>query len=1019
MHATRAISQTQLFVLNRLHDDDILWLSNVTFYMYVRSKYLPATWMDGCETPSLLSLPTDQQQIIIQALVLRDRLAFRATCKSFNSLSAALNGTFATERWHSAQGTQSAAPHVHVASASIVPACLQGATLFDACARCVVPWPSSLPRVCLVDLQSDGIPLVARTRCDGVFCRGSSMRITHGTTVAFDMPATPLLAASIADRPFPHMNEGSKPGVWAPRAPFPFATPAAAMGVANGWALRLTAYYETTLLSSPPMGGSVCVGLLDGDAVTAVDEWPQHGLYVASALRGTGRGSAFLEHAHDEYGGTEGGTPAHTTRVHWWDGDARTVLGARSRVLDRKRSLMEGDQIGVCINYVAATVCWTHNGERLDDTEIPIDLSHRWHAAVWATGTTSMRSNFGVRVGTADGDECFAFDVLQHESATWHDLHGKQALRELYRRNVPPSKAFLSAFTAGAEGVSSSRSAFAVSAWPWSPGPSWAFAVETHLEPWLHRRRRPLLEAGEHPRPKRMAALEAVALPVERPLPPTSADVWARLAACAPLAEDAELDPTTEGHVVEKALRMLLHLSRVSQAHAAGLLFLRASLPTLLTASPAQLNRLAVEASLPLGARMRLAHGLEAVQRNVQAAVVCKLNNDHSVGVALIGPQLLSSGGHALTSWCEICMLLQLGRLPIALAGALLDAGATARAMCTAAPDALRTLTRRARLSPAFSQRFVDSVRVHLLLASPLASVTEESGRVDEVLHATMVDELAVGVGKLGGAGQQGSDMAEAGRPSSRLTLVLAAVLPTDAVAPCALRLLAHGVSADEVLACVWPGGTQRASQSGLASLLVRTGLAVGPTQSIVGRARIGPPPRLPPPPSLPHSPPPPARSPTLVAAQSSNGTVHRAPAPLPQLPGFVNFRVIVSDPHSIGPSTYLVVHSDAKDWGRLGWTATLRARDEARAAAGESCCFVGSWGGHVPDFTPATVEPGELEVVLALSGEADGYLGWGRALHKEAGAPNETVRVQGGQTTTVHLHVTIGPPVVVRRVRV
>ena len=104
-------------------------------------------------------------------------------------------------------------------------------------------------------------------------------------------------------------------------------------------------------------------------------------------------------------------------------------------------------------------------------------------------------------------------------------------------------------------------------------------------------------------------------------------------------------------------------------------------------------------------------------------------------------------------------------------------------------------------------------------------------------------------------------------------------------------------------------------------------------------------------------------------------------------------------------------------DWGRRGWTATLRPRDEARATAGEACCFIGAWGAHAPDFTRAAVAPGMREVVLALSGEDDGYNGWGRALHKEAGQPNEHVEVNGGQTTTVHFHLTIGPPVVLRRV--
>ena len=50
-------------------------------------------------------------------------------------------------------------------------------------------------------------------------------------------------------------------------------------------------------------------------------------------------------------------------------------------------------------------------------------------------------------------------------------------------------------------------------------------------------------------------------------------------------------------------------------------------------------------------------------------------------------------------------------------------------------------------------------------------------------------------------------------------------------------------------------------------------------------------------------------------------------------------------------------------------------------------------------------------EVVLALSGKADGWNGWGRALHQEADEPNERVSVRAGVTTVVCLSLTIGPP--------
>ena len=60
----------------------------------------------------------------------------------------------------------------------------------------------------------------------------------------------------------------------------------------------------------------------------------------------------------------------------------------------------------------------------------------------------------------------------------------------------------------------------------------------------------------------------------------------------------------------------------------------------------------------------------------------------------------------------------------------------------------------------------------------------------------------------------------------------------------------------------------------------------------------------------------------------------------------------------------------------------------------------------------------GRREVVLALSGEADHYHGWGQALHERAGVPNDFVRVVEGQTTTVELMLTVGPPTLVTRRR-
>ena len=72
---------------------------------------------------------------------------------------------------------------------------------------------------------------------------------------------------------------------------------------------------------------------------------------------------------------------------------------------------------------------------------------------------------------------------------------------------------------------------------------------------------------------------------------------------------------------------------------------------------------------------------------------------------------------------------------------------------------------------------------------------------------------------------------------------------------------------------------------------------------------------------------------------------------------------------------------------------------------------FVGSWGGHVPDFARQPVPLGTHSFVLALSGKQDDYGGWLRALHKEARLPDASVTVKAGETTVVELRLTIGDP--------
>ena len=228
---------------------------------------------------------------------------------------------------------------------------------------------------------------------------------------------------------------------------------------------------------------------------------------------------------------------------------------------------------------------------------------------------------------------------------------------------------------------------------------------------------------------------------------------------------------------------------------------------------------------------------------------------------------------------------------------------------------------------------------------------------------------------------EQGASPAEP--PTSRLSAVLGAILPPADVPACALRLLAHGVTADELLCAVWPESSGTPSHSGLTSVLRAAGMSVGPAMRLAGKMKKIPPPRLPPPAPSPPPPPPPAPAPPplppplqrLPAAESRVAASQEAMA---GQVGYVDFRVVVADPQRIGLKTHLIVQSDLNGWGTLGWTATLRQSEEelGRCRAG-SRLYVGAWGAHIPNgFQRQAVPVGTHEFVLALSGEADGYGG-------------------------------------------
>ena len=998
------------------------------------------------------ALPMELSLHVMSFLALPDRLSLRASSKALRTLASLPEGwaALAQTMWQAVQrhgspmeadeSSRASGPGFH--GSSVVPACVHGATLIDCCAR-MVQWPSRISHSALIAYSGNGTAAMVAARVDD----------DHPTQLTFasvDYGAAPLSTLGVADTPFPHQHAAGPQRPPTPRNPLPFATRAAALGAPKSWALRLTAHYEATLISNLGSsheadvasggdsgggdsgggnggghGGSsnqFSIGLVDAHFVESIEQRavqlqqqqeqqqqqreqdgqqqqqththtqadtpggpppsaPAFGHLGTHELEGLFQSASsavirpeaaciFLEQttAADEETGSfrpaGHGTAAAATEVALVviasGRRRRHVLGGSRGAVGTPSShrgtaatpllvLKPNDSIGCGIDYINGVAYFAHNGARIAGAEVPIDLTVQWRAAIASRGAAHrLRANFG------NGSEAFGFDVLSHEARLWHDLHGRYALKELQKRNVMPSASFLAAFpnlrVGGASG-----------------------SAETHGS----RAKTPAASSGGLPSaPPASSASPSSSHPGSQPLGSHASAIASMAAAVASLEDPANADEQPSwAHVVESYLEPWL----VRQLDAA--------------ARAAQQGALA---DRPRRAARAAAHQATRAAAAADAADVTD-------------PGGAPQGG-----------------------GAAADGGGAA----------------------AEREEFED------------------------------------------GWGAEG-EYYDGAPSSSRLAVLLSALLPAEEVEACALRLLAHGVTVRDVLSRVWPDGPHAAakpSPAGLGSLLRLAGYALGPRQRLVSRMQAGPPPKLP---SALRRSPPTGEQEASSAAAPKGGLAHatvsaatrappmprgepfyrppaaaaHAPASTPPAPrshGFVDFRVSVTDPHRIGEECFLIVHSRLLEWGQRGWTATLRptddaaelrwrppqplsapggrlggsasghgsgARASASAGAGAgagaggggaptygggpiaeasgvgSRVFVGSWGGHVPDFRRQPVPVGEHTFVLALSGKEDNYGGWLRALHKEARLPDATVTIRPGETTVVELRLTIGDP--------
>jgi hypothetical protein len=372
-------------------------------------------------------------------------------------------------------------------------------------------------------------------RIDGTPAAAAAATPSSGPVAAPPVPVGQALSESGAGDPRPPP----------PRAALPFCTPAWSLGPSArsaelqrpSWALRLTAHFEACLTSDPSQrGASVCVGLVASEVSRGAHTLAAFSTAMAgggggggagagghaaalhasvayaslsAAVRGARRGGFFVEFKTAAAVQEErlraappaDGAPPPVVAALMWHG---TSSQQQRRRLDDVPlgGLRVGDTLGVCIDFVSATVFFTHNGDALSGASLPISIATEWTPAVAATGCASVRMNFGSELG-AGGGACalapvgavgapsergggarraaaFAFDVLRFETSLWTEMSGTFAMRALFELE--------GAIKEGHTSVG----------WPWSPEGSWARAVEAHLEPWLRLARKAGSEEADH-----------------------------------------------------------------------------------------------------------------------------------------------------------------------------------------------------------------------------------------------------------------------------------------------------------------------------------------------------------------------------------------------------------------------------------------------------------------------------------------------------------------------------------------
>ena len=484
------------------------------------------------DAPSLSSLPPDVFEAILVdwSLSVHDLVAVRSSSKALRRLTSSneLWASCAARRWDTLNsrmrvrigfglGVRICRSQMTVSSSRslgpVLPIML-GASLVDVCRR-LVRFPTAL-------YGAHGVTTITHREAKMGDLEIVDFNTPCPSVVALERATVSTVRCAGADVAWPSM-----PHHGVPVRPLPFATEATSLGRAGAWALRMTAFFEATLLNEMPRGEAsegeptptpptLCIGLappdfelsgtLPGHAPGTIGLHLVAGERVASVLMG-GSVAAVAAAAAAAAAADAGGNAA---------GNAAAAASKLVHRVDIGTPPALRDTFGCGIDYASGRAFWTRGNVVLCETALPTrsDGGGAWLPTVGATPCSSEMGDGdeteegaaatvaavvaaadaalnGAAVGAAGdgvggagaarhpcpprldvnlGTAPFEHDVLRREEGAWHAFRSDRGLKRLFEQCCVEGSLHPDESQRG---------------WPWRQRSTWEAAAEAHVAPWI------------------------------------------------------------------------------------------------------------------------------------------------------------------------------------------------------------------------------------------------------------------------------------------------------------------------------------------------------------------------------------------------------------------------------------------------------------------------------------------------------------------------------------------------------